>query len=104
MTNVAGDESRLSRRQVVGKAEVRIQFEHRFVRGGHARPWDDKEMRGFTPLAGHGLHIGRGIAKQEGAALCQQAITDRIRQRRISEHALSDKEMLDRCRHKNNYQ
>jgi hypothetical protein len=45
-------------------------------------------MRRFTQLAGHRLHIGRGMAEQEGAALCPQAITDRIRQRSIIKQAL----------------
>ena len=74
------------------------------MRKGHTRPGDDEEVRLLAQLAGHRLHIGRGVAKEKGAALRQQALTNRTGQGRIVEQALGNDEMLYGSRHENNEQ
>ena len=58
----------------------------------------------LAQLAGHGLHIGRRVAKEEGIALREQALTNRTGQGRIVKQTLSDDEMLYGSRHGNNLQ
>ena len=89
MTDVSRDECSVIRRSSFRKAEIRIQFEHRLMRFGDARPRDNEEVRRLAQLAGYRLHVRRGVAKEERAALCSQAIADRIGQRVIIEQALS---------------